>query len=379
MTSTLIVRPVAGCDLSHPLCPFSTSVSKGLDTLHPKVLQSLLNKLGDYVFDEAVIACPNPLLHPKFEAIASAVHTRARRVSLLTPVTGLSKLTRTALRWVDELVIVSASAEELRREEGRLRALLSQGIDNVSVYATVTRGEATILVTSEHVSFCRKYGVTLRVGELPYVGRVPLRLREALLEEGYEVSMPYGVKYGYVASTAFMNGYRLTVLERPSQRSCRSLYIDYYGRVGKCPFLRPEGDAATLSRDALRRIIYSKCPARRNPLNYVPEIKISLRVGDGVVIPPEVLALLEVVESTNSLRAACRLLGYSPSTYLEKLRTIEAKLGFKLIITKRGGSSKGLTLLTEEGLRILEAYRRVREAIMNSLIKEGVEGFAFEH
>lgn len=379
MTSTLIVRPVARCDLNHPLCPYSVGASKDFEVLHPHVLRGILENLDEFVFDEGVITCPNPLIHPKFTSLASVIRERTRKLSLLTPITGLNKVTREALELVDELVIVSTSADELIREEGRIKGFLSQGMDNLAVYATVTRKEAGTLVTLEHVNFCRKYGISLRVGELPYVSKVPLRLREVFIKEGYEVSIPYGVKYGYAASIAFIGDYKVTILERPIGRVCRTLFIDYYGRVGKCPYAPPEAGAHALSKALLRKIIYSNCPASNSPITYVPEVRISLRASNDVVIPPDILALLEVIESTNSLRAACRLLGYNPSTYVEKLRSIERRLGIKLVSCRRGGSSKGLTLLTDEGMKILTTYRRVREAIMSSFLRESISSFAFEY
>ncbi len=379
MTSTLIVRPVAHCDLNHPTCPFSHGVSKGFEILHPAVLSRILRELKGYVFDEAVISCPNPLLHPKVTELASLMKSVARRLSLFTPVTGLGKVGKELLKVIDELVVISSSISELKEEEERIKGLLSQGFENVAIYSTVTREESTLLTASEHAEFCRKYGIPLRLGELPYVNKVPFKLRDTLVKEGCEVSIPYGLKYGYEASVTFMKDYRVIVLERPSGRACRMLFIDYYGRISKCPFTRPLLEAKDASSDLLRKVIYSECPTKDVGPDYVPEVRISLRAGRDVIIPPDILALLEVIESTNSLRAACRLLGYNPSTYVEKLRSLEKRLGVKLITSKRGGSLKGVTLLTEEGMRILATYRRVREAIMASLIKENVYRFSFEY
>lgn len=379
MTSTLIIRPVAHCDLNHPTCPFSHSVSKEFEVLDPRVLNAILRELKDYVFNEAVISCPNPLLHPKIVELVSIVRPVAKKLSLFTPITGLSKVTRELLRAIDELVVISSSVNELKEEEERIKGLLSQGLENLVIYATVTKEEATLLIASEHVGFCRRYGIPLRLGEMPYVTKVPFRLRDVLVKEGCEVSIPYGCRYGYEASVTFMRNYRVTVLERPSGKACRMLFIDYYGRVGKCPFAHPLLEAKDVRSDLLRKVIYSECPLKNAGPDYVPEVRISLRAGKDVIIPPDILALLEVIESTNSLRAACRLLGYNPSTYVEKLKSLEKKLGIKLITSRRGGSLKGLTLLTNEGIKILTTYRRVREAIMTSLIRENVYRFTFEY
>ncbi len=383
MTSTLIVRPVSRCDLNHPLCPFSVGVSKEYEILHPKALEAVAKGFKGFTFDEAVVVCPNPLLHPRILDIIAALKRVGRKLSLFTPVTGLGKLSRDVLDGVDELVIVSLSIEELRKVEGRIKGLLSLGFENISVYAAVTKEELGILVTSEHVGFCRKYGIPLRVGELPYIIKIPLRLCEAFIEGGYEVSMPYGFMYGYRASVAFMKGYRVTILERPLRRACRTLFIDHYGRVSKCPFTQPTLELGLggegVASDELRKVLYSECPIKELNLDYVPEVRISLRAGKGVVIPPDILALLEVIESTGSLRAACRLLGYNPSTYVEKLRSIERRLGVKLVSSRRGGPIKGLTTLTDEGLRVVATYRRVREAIATSLIKESVYSFTLEY
>ncbi len=376
--STLILRPVAYCDLTHPQCPYSPALIADREVLPPQLLSRLVSRLGEFVFDEAVITCPNPLLHPKFCALTSVIRGVSRKVVLLTPVTGLSKLSRKALSLIDELVVVSASADELSEEEGRIKGLLSQGFDNLSIYAAVARDDCAVKSIFEHLEFCRKYGIQLRVGELPYIARVPVRLRDSLIAEGFEVSMPYGLRYGYIASVAFIDGYKVTILERPVAQPCRKLFIDYSGRIGKCPFTELRSIDSISSIDGLRKLIYSPCPVIGRVIEYVPEVRISLRSSNGVEIPSDILALLEVIESTNSLRAACRLLGYNLSTYVERIKSLERRLGVKLISSRRGGSLKGVTVLTREGIRILNKYRGIREAIMSALLREGVHYFTFE-
>lgn len=67
-------------------------------------------------------------------------------------------------------------------------------------------------------------------------------------------------------------------------------------------------------------------------------------------------ALLHLVDETQSVRDACRMLQISYSAAWQMLNRAEAVTGFPLIFRNRGGPSGKGSLLTEKGRRLMEAY-----------------------
>jgi molybdate transport system regulatory protein len=75
------------------------------------------------------------------------------------------------------------------------------------------------------------------------------------------------------------------------------------------------------------------------------------------VISDERMQLLIAIRQKGSLMAASEHMGISYRKAWGDLRATERLLGFSLIEKHRGGKDGGASLLTEEGIRLVEAYK----------------------
>ncbi len=73
--------------------------------------------------------------------------------------------------------------------------------------------------------------------------------------------------------------------------------------------------------------------------------------------------LLKAIKETGSLKAAVDEMGYTYRQTWENLKTIEKKLGFKLIEKSRGGEKGGQTVLTAKGEKIVEFFDKLYSQI----------------
>lgn len=362
------MRPVTVCDGVCRGCIWASS--RELHTLSEKTLRKLLEVLEPKMFSEVVLLCPDPLLHPEIERIVTVLRSYGGRISLFMPVNRLRSLRKSLVTEVSEIVLIATDYESLVREREYIKSFLSLGIEDLSIYFALSYGGIDLGEILATVDLCRSYGVRLRIGEIPYSSTYRLGLYDFFKSRGYEVALPYGYMYGYRASVAYIEHYRVVLLEKPVCEECRNLYLDPLGRVYRCPFTEKYVDLNSgVSLDDVMRILYSDSSAKHRVEDYIPLIEISMATPSGKVIPSDILKLLEVIRYTNSFRKACSLLGYNPSTYLEKIRSLEKELGFRLLITQRGGYRRGLTTLTYEATKILERYRAIREQLIEYLAK----------
>lgn len=373
--STLIIRPVVTCNGNCIGCPWiSSSIERDILPLH--ILNKLLNMIRDYCFDESIILCPNPFLHPKITYFIKRLRDVSKKVYVLLPIKHIRNLTKDVVEDIDELVVMISNYIDLINEEKYVKAMLSQGIENFSIYLALKSIDINIENIISSINICRRHCLKLRIGEIPYSYIYVLDLQRFLIERGFEVSLPYGYLYGYRAYTAYIDDYRVIVLSKPLREVCRKLYLDPIGRLYKCPFLSDYIDLNNeVSAEAIRKIMFSHCPFKYKLQDYIPAINISLVTADGKIIPKDILELLEVLMHTKSFRTACELLGYKPSTYTEKIHALEKRIGFKLIVTSRGGHRHGITLLTPEALRLLEKYKAIREYISEKMFEGKYRNF----
>ena len=77
--------------------------------------------------------------------------------------------------------------------------------------------------------------------------------------------------------------------------------------------------------------------------------------------------LLETIEETESLKAACECLGISYRKAWGDLKKAEKCLKFNLVIKSRGGREGGHTLLSERGKSWVRAYRLFRQDIERAI------------
>jgi molybdate transport system regulatory protein len=66
--------------------------------------------------------------------------------------------------------------------------------------------------------------------------------------------------------------------------------------------------------------------------------------------------LLKAIRETGSLKAAAEEMNFAYRQTWENLKTIEEKLGFKLVDKSRGGESGGKTVLTPKGEQVVDFF-----------------------
>jgi molybdate transport system regulatory protein len=94
-----------------------------------------------------------------------------------------------------------------------------------------------------------------------------------------------------------------------------------------------------------------------------PRSKVWIERDGRVVISEWRAQLLELVDRTGSLSAAAAQLKVPYRTAWNRLREIEAGLGFKVLETQAGGAEGGHSSLTPAGKAALARFRRVADGI----------------
>jgi molybdate transport system regulatory protein len=95
--------------------------------------------------------------------------------------------------------------------------------------------------------------------------------------------------------------------------------------------------------------------SRRLPLR--PRIKVWLVAGEEFLMGPRYVRLLEEIEHHGSIREACRAIGLSYRTCLNRLRQMERVLGTRVVETTRGGTLGGGARVTPEAHELIGLYR----------------------
>lgn len=92
------------------------------------------------------------------------------------------------------------------------------------------------------------------------------------------------------------------------------------------------------------------------------EITVRIRSNERF-FGPGIAQLMETVDRCGSLRQATLEMDLSYSKAWRIVRNAEENLGFKLFETNKGGYDRGGAVLTEEGRRFLDSYRRYQKAV----------------
>ncbi|MBC7095392.1 MAG: LysR family transcriptional regulator [Thermococcus sp.] len=336
-------------------------------------LEVLKKYLEDFRFDDGIITCPNPLLHPKIDVIIDGIRDLCRKTTLFLPVSvSRTMLRKTSLENVEFISLLISSFKEIKSNFQTLKMLLSQGIDNLEAYVILDSSYDFAEILSI-IKFCTSFGLSITIGprmyERPYTDEF---IEKLVKKENVEIGLHYGKKYFYNAIKVFVNEYPVTVLTSSAIEKCKALYLNPYGTLSKCPLSHYEVNYKKITREDLRKMLFSPCVIRDRTLSFSPHIEISFITNEGIKISGDILELLELISQVNSFRAACKTLGVSPSTYWEKIKSLEERIGAPLLLSTRGGGKKGVTIPTEFARKLLHEYRKVREKIIISLNGQSV-------
>lgn len=102
--------------------------------------------------------------------------------------------------------------------------------------------------------------------------------------------------------------------------------------------------------------------------NYMFNYKIWLTsiTGNGIIDDTKYNLLLKIKE-TQSLKAAAEIVGVSYRKAWGDLKEAEESLGYQIIEKQRGGKEGGKTILTEKGIKLIEAYEVLHQKFDNSV------------
>ena len=81
------------------------------------------------------------------------------------------------------------------------------------------------------------------------------------------------------------------------------------------------------------------------------------------LLGPRYVRLLEGIDRTGTIREGCQATRMSYRTCLSRIRQMEAALGAQLVVTQRGGSSRGSATLTPLARRLIRIYREWRAEV----------------
>jgi molybdate transport system regulatory protein len=94
-----------------------------------------------------------------------------------------------------------------------------------------------------------------------------------------------------------------------------------------------------------------------------PNLKGWLSWDGTFLVGPRYIRLLEGVDRTGTIRAACLGTGMSYRTCLNRIRQMERTLGAPMLTTTRGGTGRGGAALTPTARKLVRVYRLWREEV----------------
>jgi len=109
--------------------------------------------------------------------------------------------------------------------------------------------------------------------------------------------------------------------------------------------------------------------------NYLFNYKIWLTsiTGNGIIDDIK-YQLLQKIKETGSLKAAAESVGVSYRKAWGDLKEAEESLGYQIVDKQRGGKDGGKTILTEKGIKLIEAYEVLHKKFDQS-VEEAVNEF----
>lgn len=103
--------------------------------------------------------------------------------------------------------------------------------------------------------------------------------------------------------------------------------------------------------------------ARSLPPGVRGRLKGWLNLNARFLMGPRYVLLLEGIERAGTIRAGSQGTGMSYRTSLNRIRQMERVLQARLVVTSRGGESRGRAELTPLARRLIRVYRAWRRAL----------------
>ncbi len=359
--ATLVVRASGGCKAKCPFCPWNLNeVGPSLSEESLEVVVDAL--LGSGFRPDIFFICPDPLENSRLSSLIEASKDRGLKTTVLVPASTKSEDSQWhSLLLSDEVFIASYGGEHLREANRLVRFLLTQGV-TPKILALISPGSRLEDLESI-ISRAQRWGLELWVSTpiLCPPSTCPVDLIKLLKSWGFHVTDAVGTfLHVYRVRVAFKGDYHMRVVEGPLCGSnCRLLYLSPEGLVGKCP----AGTLAAVNSPVEFAVLVQKgCTNIVSKTDYAFVTSVKLVTKGGAEIGERDLDLLALVEEAGSLSGAARMAGLSPPSVLRRIKKMEEKLGFRLIIPKRGGIDRGGVLLTPEARELVRKFRAVKSA-----------------
>ncbi len=93
------------------------------------------------------------------------------------------------------------------------------------------------------------------------------------------------------------------------------------------------------------------------------EIRVRLKSETNIFFGPGAARLLELIDEGESVREACKVMKMSYSKGWKILNIIKEETGYDAVIRHQGGSGGGKTILSEEGIELLNSFRKMEKDI----------------
>lgn len=98
-----------------------------------------------------------------------------------------------------------------------------------------------------------------------------------------------------------------------------------------------------------------------------PRVKVWLEAEDGSGFGTGLVAILQEVERTGSIKAAADGLGRSYRHVWDRIKDAERAIGFALVQTQVGGQGSNRSTLSDEARRLVEDFQALKARMIQAL------------
>lgn len=95
---------------------------------------------------------------------------------------------------------------------------------------------------------------------------------------------------------------------------------------------------------------------------FTPKVKLTIH-GNESFFGPGIAELMSLIDSTGSVKNACREMGLSYTKGWMILNRAEKELGFPIIRRNHGGTAGGTSSLNESGKKLLKEYYELEQEV----------------
>ncbi|MGC8932877.1 MAG: winged helix-turn-helix domain-containing protein [Candidatus Methanodesulfokora sp.] len=330
---TLFMQLSSKCSIGCAFCPWKEFLDESdLDS----GFISLLDR-GD--FERVVITCPWS------ENLATfSEEIKKRGIGFFYLLHSRSVRPTRVLLEADELFFLVDYAEDVERMRDYVMMLLSHGYEKINFIMQLIPGINSADL-QQILATCNKWGVRLWISPPLFKCDSNVDLERILKVRLSQKSFDF--LGAFSATPAIVGESPLFLISSKRDKNCKILFLSPSG-LRRCP---NSGVVPDIPEDM-------SCPVgRRKPFLFVTRIYLITSKGE---FDERDVMLLDLIDRMGSIRGAARQLGISISTACERIKAMEESIGADLTKTCRGGHEKGHTVLTEEGKRIVDEYRRIR-------------------